>query len=328
MSEFREALCWFRLFLVKGLGSKKLHRIYKAATDSGVSMEQLCLLESEKLQTLLPRLGRVAFDLMKAEDGVEQDFQMLLEKGVKPVHVGHESYPQTLLRRLDDNAPPLLFCCGNLGLLDTEGVAIVGSRHASVKALDIAYRLAKHLAQSGKNVISGYAAGVDTQAHLGALHQDGTTTIVLSMGILGFSKRREFEDTGWENDFLVISQFHPSERWRARNAMIRNRLLCALSRAVVVVESGPEKDDSGKMSGSFAAGKAAMEMGIPLFVVDPAALSKPSLGNAELIRLGATELTVENDLDHAVNQVLIATRGSRRDPPAQPGGAEQMLLFP
>ena len=68
--------------------------------------------------------------------------------------------------------------------------------------------------------------------------------------------------------------------------MTRNKLVCALSKAVVVIESGPEKDSQGKMSGTFNTAQTALSMNLPLFVLNPKCFDNPPKGNADLIDLG------------------------------------------
>lgn len=329
MSDFDEALCWYKLFSAIGIGPKRLHKIHGVFSGTGKSVEQLCSMKFKEFKTVLPQFDRPFFDAIHAcENDREREFENLLEQGIRQIHLGHQSYPRSLYERLQGKAPPLLFCRGNLALLDAESIAIVGSRYASEHALDLANTLAQEFARLGRNVISGYARGIDMQSHLGALQVGGTTTIVLSMGILGFSKRKEFKNLRWEGNVLSLSQFHPSERWRARNAMIRNRLICALSQAIIIIESGPEKDKRGKMSGTFNTGRTGIEMGVPIFVVDPTRLEKPNLGNQHLIDLGATMLTMRDGLSDAAEYVLRKISDQKNDPISQSGETEQMSLFP
>ena len=89
---------------------------------------------------------------------------------------------------------------------------------------------------------------------------------------------------------LTVSQFDPNVKWLARNAMVRNKLVCALSKAVVVIESGPERDTQGKTSGTFNAAKTALDMNLPLFVLNPSCLDSPPEGNAALIESGGCSL--------------------------------------
>ena len=100
---------------------------------------------------------------------------------------------------------------------------------------------------------------------------------------------------------LLVSQFKPNEPWGAHNAMVRNKLVCALSKAVIVISSGPEKDQKGRMSGTFDAGKTALKLGIPLFVLSPNLLSTKPEGNAQLIKMGAKEITDCENIAELIN---------------------------
>ena len=175
-------------------------------------------------------------------------------------------------------------------LLTSDSVAIVGSRNVSDMGACIARELAGQLAIKKFNIVSGYAKGVDHYAHLGALAAEGTTTMVLPYGIMKLRQDSAFREFNWREDVLVVSQFNPGDRWREHNAMIRNKLICALSKAVVVIESGPERDAQGKMSGTFNTAQTALRMNLPLFVISPECLDNPPNGNENLIDLGGERL--------------------------------------
>lgn len=176
-------------------------------------------------------------------------------------------------------------------------MAIVGSRHAQEAAQKFAHRLAGDLARCGLNIVSGYAAGIDTCAHAGALQQQGTTTAVLSSGIYDFRPKRELVKLPHRRAVLAVSQFHPSEHWSARNAMKRNGLVCALSRAVVVVEAGERVDAQGRMSGTYDAGLTVLRMHVPLFVLDPVCLPEGAKGNDDLIGKGDIAVKAQGAAD-------------------------------
>jgi DNA processing protein len=302
MSKPNSALAWFRLSCTPGLGSKRLHAIYQALRAAQQDAEGIFDLDREAFARLFPGLGPRMYERLHAQDSerAERDYARLLDAGVRVIHLGHPAYPGLITERMQDGAPPLLFCRGLLGLLAVPGVAVVGSRHASRESLAIAEETGRQLALSAMNVVSGYADGIDSRAHLGALKCEGTTTMVLSSGILEFSRKRTFEGVDWETSVLVVSQFQPAERWSARNAMTRNRLVCALSQAVVVVESDVHRE--GKMSGTFDAGLRALAMGVPLFVLRPDPPQGVPAGNAELICRGGIAVSpgevIERILQH------------------------------
>lgn len=314
---------WYRLTQVRGLGPKRINMIHRRMEDFGLPISEIFDFDWARFHDLFPRLDKTIFDALEdvEEASTAAVYCRLQDKNVSVIHLGSEKYPRLLLQRMEDSAPPLLYCRGYLQLLRSSGVAIVGSRNASQQSLALTARLAAQLADSGMNVISGYAKGIDTAAHIGALKAGGTTTAVLSSGIFDFVAKREFEGTEWKKNTMAISQFQPHEKWSARNAMTRNRLVCALSEAVIVMEAGDERDEQGRMSGTFDAGKTALETGVPLFVVDPRILDNAPRGNARLLDLGAEAINGDNAVMAIHNRLdpAIALASQR---------TEQVPLFP
>src|SRR5208283_1862560 len=91
-----------------------------------------------------------------------------------------EGYPK-LLRQIHD--PPIgLYRKGNYDFAQP-GVAIVGSRRATLYGQSVAQKLGGELAGRGFCIVSGLARGIDTAAHEGALSVGGKTAAVLGTGI-------------------------------------------------------------------------------------------------------------------------------------------------
>jgi DNA processing protein len=326
----KTAFAWYRLFQAEGFGPKAMYTIWKALQESGLPLERLFEMERPDFESRFPSLGkgrlkRAGFDALHAqdEDKLYEEYQNLRDDGVEIVHPGHPLCGEKLLGLVEYGAFPILFCKGRISLLKSQGVAIVGSRNASEEGMRIARQFAADLALAGENVVSGYAKGIDTSAHEGALEKDGTTTIVLSHGILQFSKRKVFDKLVREENVLVVSQFHPGEGWSAGNAMIRNRLVCALSKAVIVVECGAEMGEDGNMSGTFDAGKTALQMKIPLFVLSPDSFKKPAAGNKALIDRGGIEIQPKDGVAGALQDHEVASKKRKEST----GTGEQLALF-
>src|SRR3990172_13198172 len=72
-----------------------------------------------------------------------------------------------------------LYAIGNAALLDSKSIGICGSRHGSPRGLERAREFGREAALKGTTVVSGYARGVDREAHLGALEAGGSTIAVL-----------------------------------------------------------------------------------------------------------------------------------------------------
>jgi DNA processing protein len=310
----KNAHFWFRLFRTNGIGPKALAAVQREFEREGLDPGSFPL-SKRVLEERYPRLARIVIGKIKAENqyAIRREYEALEAEGVSIIYPGHPWHLPTLMADAEQfGVSPVLFCKGQTRLLMAPSVAIVGSRDVSEDGIIAARRIASDLARSGFNVVSGYAKGVDMEAHRGALEAEGTTTMVLSYGILEFRLKRGLDMTRFDQNCLAVSQFSPSERWKARNAMARNKLVCALSRAVVVIQSGPAKDSEGKMSGTFDAGRSAIQTGRLLFVVSPKFFDSPPVGNADLIRLGGISIDPKNGVSVIVER-LKETEDSLQD---------------
>ena len=293
---------WYALTNAPGFGTKSIHYIYENLQTNGLTINDLFDLNINELNRLFPEIGKGKFSRTNlsslstlADDKLFNYFEKLKSENVTIIGLDDERYPKSVFQNMQDNAPPILYCKGYLPLLNTKGVSIVGARDVSDFGIMITKSIAQKLAEHGINVTSGYAKGVDTSAHLGALEAHGTTTMILSFGVNYISIKREMKDLNWEKNSLFVTQFAPYEKFSGQNAMSRNKLVCAMSKAIVVIASGPERDSQGKMSGTFDAGKSALNMNIPVFVLSPQVLKPTPQGNIELIKLGGIEFS--NGLD-------------------------------
>ena len=204
-----------------------------------------------------------------------------------------------------------LFVSGPLPPGAGTSVAVVGGRRASPLRRAAARSLGAGLAGAGWCVVSGGAVGVDAAAHAGALDAGGRTVVVLGCG-LDFPYPRA--NTGLfarvrAAGGTLVSEYPPATRPRAANFLPRNRLIAALSAAVVVVEAA---EDSGSLSTARAAGSR----GAGHILVLPGAPWDPgAAGCNQLIRDGATLVRSLTD----ILEELAGTPGtSRLDPVAGP----------
>ncbi len=146
-----------------------------------------------------------------------------------------EFFPEALSGVLPDTT---LYCIGNLELLKKRAIGICGSRNASADALEWSHKFGGVAAKKGLVVISGYARGIDRQAHKGALQSGGSTIAVLPEGIEKFRLNNELKNhVRLDENFLAISMFPPDASWQSWRAMQRNKLIVGLSVGLFVVEA-------------------------------------------------------------------------------------------
>lgn len=185
-------------------------------------------------------------------------------------------YPHRLKERLGISAPDL-YCLGNIDILTNENiecVGVAGSRKTNQHNLQITKSLCRRLVNNGYAIVSGYAAGVDTVAHLTALEHNSPTVIVLAEGIDRFKIKQNYTQYwNWDN-VVVVSQYPPNIVWSGSNAMKRNKTIIALSKVMLIPESGTT-------GGTWDAGNSSIKMKVPLYV-----LHNECVGNTQLIRSG------------------------------------------
>lgn len=300
---------WFMLKNAPGFGAKSIYYIFENLQATNLKIDDLFELKVNEMSRLFPEIGKGKFSRASFSsfatldnDNLLSSYEKLKTDGVTIIGLDDDRYPKSVIQNMQDNAPPVLYCKGYLPLLNKMGVSIVGARDVGDSEITITKSIAQKLAEEGINVTSGYAKGVDTSAHLGALEAHGTTIMILSFGTNHISIKRELKDLNWEKNSLFVTQFEPYEKFSGQNAMSRNKLVCAMSKAMVVIKSGLEKDSDGKMSGTFDAGRSALKMNIPLFVLSPQVLRPVPQGNIGLIKLGGIEFSDVKDIIKFFNE--------------------------
>ncbi len=199
-----------------------------------------------------------------------------------------DAYPE-ILRQIH-LAPPLLYVQGNIDLLSSRGLAIVGSRKTSPMYQRLAEQYAFELARHHWTVTSGLALGVDAAAHMGALAAQGNTIAVVATGLDRCypERNRALRDRILEQG-LIVSEMPLGSPPLKQHFPRRNRIVSGLSRGVLVVEAGIK-------SGSLITARYALEQNREVFAIPGSPLNKGSEGCNFLIREGARLVTSTKDL--------------------------------
>ena len=148
-----------------------------------------------------------------------------------------EGYPARLKERLRDLAPPVLYGCGYSAILNTGGLAVVGSRHANSTVLESATRIGELAARAQRTIVSGGARGVDQAAMSGVLEAGGTAAGVLADSLERSALNRDHRNYLRDGRLLLLSPYDPQAGFNIGNAMQRNKLIYALADAALVVQS-------------------------------------------------------------------------------------------
>ena len=180
---------WYKLLKTKGVGPKTIHNIYnncknKSGENSG--------LNENDVNEFLKKNKKLLTNWENVDDEIcFLEYEKVLKKDIKILTLDSKNYPKIILNNIGATAAPILFCGGKIDLLNNSSIAVVGSRNVCDNGIKFTKNISKQLSNSGFNIISGYAKGVDTISHLSALENEGTTTFVLSYGLYEFKKKKE-----------------------------------------------------------------------------------------------------------------------------------------
>jgi DNA processing protein len=237
----------------------------------------VALLFEGKEKTDDPKL-RQKIGSFKGFKAIEEELAKLRQMDVRIVTLREASYPP-LLKQIPD--PPLiLYLKGSLPLHD-QIMAIVGSRKATFEGLNLAERIAETLASLGITVISGFARGVDSSAHRGALKGRGKTAAVFGCGIdicYPAENRRLYEEVAATG--LLLTEYAPGTRPLPHHFPARNRIIAGLSKGVLVIEASSR-------SGSLITARLALEYGREVLAVPGRVFDDEYKGANNLIKQGA-----------------------------------------
>ncbi len=158
-------------------------------------------------------------------------------------------YPRRIKARLREDAPAMLYGCGDMGLLESGGLAVVGSRHVDDSMIEYALAIGRLAARAGKTLVSGGAKGIDQAAMRGALEAGGKVSGVLADSLERTSMNREHRNLLLDGQLVLISPYDPSAGFNVGHAMQRNKLIYALADASLVVSS--DLDKGGTWAGAI-----------------------------------------------------------------------------
>ena len=197
-------------------------------------------------------------------------------------------YPENL--RIINNPPERLYCIGDLNLLCLKSVAVIGSRKYTLYGKIVAQMIGKELAKADIPVVSGLAYGIDSFAHEGTVSLGGKAIAVLGTGIdIIHPVRNAWLYNKIASNGLIISEYAPGTPGAKYTFPQRNRIISAISEAVVVVEAGLN-------SGSLITADFANEQGKSIYAVPGNINSQFSVGTNKLIKDGAIPMISISDV--------------------------------
>lgn len=248
------------------------HKIYEAERKD---FEKIAGINERDIEELIKK------DTSKAEKIIEKTLNM----GAYILCYDDKLYPSQL--RHCYNPPYVLYVMGEkTDWSDKLCISVVGARKCSEYGLRATEKICTEMAKKGVVIVSGMARGIDSQAHRSALMSGAKTVAFLGNGLdVIYPPENEELMHAIAQNGAVITEFPPETPPYARNFPIRNRLIAAFSRGVLVVEAQMS-------SGTLITANWALENGKDVYAVPGDYDRDTSVGCNSLIREGAAKLTV------------------------------------
>lgn len=239
-----------------------------------VAYEALLAQKGETLKTISRRLrspGATPSALAKTDHLSSFLREKVMEylqtkRGFSVLFKGAFQYPE----KLQDAEDPLaiIYAKGDLGLLESPSISIVGTRKASPEGRKRAIKLSRELVSANFTIVSGLAVGIDTEALTAAIETGGRVIGVIGTPIDEYypKENRELQDR-IARKHLLISQVpffrYKNEAFNTRRFYfpMRNVTMAALSLGTVIVEASDA-------SGTLTQARACLRQGRKLFILE------------------------------------------------------------
>lgn len=227
-----------------------------------------------------------------ALESAKEEFEWINKNNVTPLFFTDPDFPQRLL--MCDDSPVMIFVCGKPVFNCRHVISIVGTRKATPYGIGFVNKLIEELSAkiSDVMIVSGLAYGIDVTAHKASLKHNLPTVGVLAHGLsqLYPSQHRGVAKEMLRNGGGLVTDYFHNAPIHQGNFLARNRIVAAMSDAVIVAESA-------RKGGAMFTARLASGYGRDVFAL-PGRISDPySEGTNMLIRNNiASVITSADDL--------------------------------
>lgn len=252
-----KVLIWLSIF--DNISLKKMHQLLDMYSDP----EELWQNWDKDKSDILKIIDEGTYDKMsfaRDENFLNNYIKNFDNQNIKFVSIVSDSFSR-LLR--ETNSPPImLYCKGDVGLLNSPCLAVVGTRRCTRYGKDVTAMFTREIAKSGITIVSGLCDGVDSVAHSTCLDVGGKTIAVLGGGLNNIypATNTPLAERIVNNGGLIISEYKPNVKPQRYYFPARNRIVAGISTGVLITEA-TEK------SGSMHTKEYALENNRDLYVV-------------------------------------------------------------
>ena len=225
------------LALTPGIGCKSYRQLIELCGEPS----QLFSLPRKELNQIFGNHRAIAESIANhaTVKRAEKECEFIERNNIIPLFCTDPDYPQRLNRSDCADTPPLLYSQGHCNLNAKRIVGVVGTRRITPYGRDMAEKIVGELKCDDMVIVSGLAYGVDTAAHNAALSNNIPTAAVLGHGLdrLYPTQNRKLALNMLEHGGSLLTEYISFTQISPSNFPARNRIIAALSDAVIVVEA-------------------------------------------------------------------------------------------
>jgi len=278
---------------IDGIGSRKLEMLVAHFSNAEKAWNANL---QELIQSGIGEKLSEKFVEQRKNINPDLEWKKLQDEEIFILSINDTRYPK-LLREIH-NPPYLIYAKGNLSLLNSTMIAVVGSRKFTEYGKRVAHAFGRDLAHAGITIVSGLALGIDAIAHESALEIKGKTIAVLGNGL---DQKSIHPKTNLQlcqeiirNDGLIISECPIGTPPTIGSFPARNRIMAGISLGTIVIEAAIG-------SGTLITANLALEFNREIFAV-PGPIFYPQYeGNHKLIKTGAKIACAVSDILEEIN---------------------------
>jgi len=286
MTAYNKTIGIMALSTLKGIGPSF---IKKVVTSQSFLSNNLC---REILEIVKNGNKHIEAELIAS--AIENAHDTLLKCNLANIHVVDVTNPEypSLLKEIKD-PPPIIYCKGNLNLLNANILCIIGTRKPNENGIKISERIGLHYANSGWTICNGLADGVDSFVIDSGGSNKPSVVGVLAGGLNYDAQKTLLTKTAKnativiENNGLLISEMPPDKKEDTFSVVKSCRIQAGISKGLILIQSGLE-------GGSRYTIKSFCETQRPLAVINPFKLDynlESYSANAEIVKQGLEGLS-------------------------------------
>ena len=300
ISPYQEMLAYETLWAIENteesIKEKTLKDWFKKYTPSE-ALSQLKTTVSHQPSLLAPNKSYEELEqkINKSVEGLLQDqsnpFSIMTNRSFQ--------YPENLITHYPIG---LFYYKGDLGMLETRCISVVGTRKASSKGVENTRKLVKELSDKKFTIVSGLATGIDSIAHQSAIENKGRTIGVIGTPINQcYPKENQTLQNQIAKDFLLISQVpfykykHEPFDHHKFHFPRRNMTMASISEATVIVEASDT-------SGSLIQARECLKQNKKLFILDLCFHNSKITWPMDYEKKGAIRITNTSDILKHINE--------------------------